>query len=196
MDDAERSDEELLAESRRRSGHARRRIVDELFARHYERVVRWCFRLTGNRDMAADLAQNVFLKAYRHLDSFQSQAQFSTWLYAIVRNESSTWWRRMASTSEVEDEDALVEAPSATPSPEQTATEHSRDRRVMTFLRETLEEPECTVFTLHYGEDMPIDAITRLLRLENPSGAKAYLVSAKRKIARAVGRVRARGEQW
>ena len=196
MDDAERSDEELLAESRRRSGNARRRIVDELFARHYERVARWCFRLTGNRDTAADLAQNVFLKAYRHLDSFQSEAQFSTWLYAIVRNESSTWWRRMATTSEVEDEEALVEVPSATPSPEQTATEHSRDRRVMTFLRETLDEPERTVFTLHYGEDMPIDAITRLLRLENPSGAKAYLVSARRKIARAVGRVRARGEQW
>ena len=196
MDDAERSDEELLAESRRRSGDARRRIVDELFSRQYEWVARWCFRLTGDRDTAADLAQNVFLKAHRHLDSFQGQALFSTWLYAIVRNESANWWRRAAKVPEVEDEDALAEAPSPAPSPEHTAAEHSRRRRVMTFLNETLDEPERTVFTLHYGEDMPIDAITRLLRLENASGAKAYLVSAKRKIARAVGRARARGEQW
>jgi len=196
MAEAERSDEELLAESRRQSGEGRRRLVDELFARHYERVVRWCWRLTGDREVAADLAQEVFLKAHRHLDSFQGQALFSTWLYAIVRNESASRWRRASTASEVDDEVALVEAPSPAPSPEQTATERSRSRQVTAFLHETLDEQEQTVFTLHYGEDMPIDAITRLLRLENQSGAKAYIVSAKRKIARAVTRLRARGEQW
>jgi hypothetical protein len=41
---------------------------------------------------------------------------------------------------------------------------------------------------------MPLDAITRLLRLENQSGAKAYIVSAKRKLARATARLRTRGE--
>jgi RNA polymerase sigma-70 factor (ECF subfamily) len=196
MADSEASDEDILAEARRQTGDDRRRLIDELFARHYERVARWCFRLTGNREEAADLAQDVFLKAHRHLDSFQGDAQFSTWLYSIVRNESSTRWRRRVAVPEVEDETALIEAPSAAPGPEQTASEHSRNRRVMAFLQETLEGPERTVFTLHYGEDMPIDAITRLLRLDNPSGAKAYLVSARRKIARAVTRVRARGERW
>jgi RNA polymerase sigma-70 factor, ECF subfamily len=196
MDGAERSDEDLLAESRRCSGDVRLRIVDQVFARHYERVARWCVRLTGDRDAAADLAQTVFLKAYRHLDTFQGQAKFSTWLYAIVRNESSTWWRRVSAAGELEDEEVLIEAPSTAPSPEQTAAARSRDRRVMRFLQETLDEIERTVFTLHYGEDMPVDAVTRLLRLENQSGAKAYLVSAKRKIVRAVARLRARGEEW
>jgi len=51
------------------------------------------------------------------------------------------------------------------------------------------------VFTLHYGDGMPLDAITRLLRLQNASGAKAFVVSAKRKLARATERLRARGEQ-
>lgn len=44
---------------------------------------------------------------------------------------------------------------------------------------------------LHYGRDYPLDAVTRLLRLENPSGAKAYVVSARRKIDRALIRYRA-----
>ena len=45
------------------------------------------------------------------------------------------------------------------------------------------------------AEDMPLDAITRLLRLENKSGAKAFIVSAKRKLATALDRLRAR-ERW
>ena len=42
--------------------------------------------------------------------------------------------------------------------------------------------------TLHYAEEFPLDAVTRLLKLDNASGAKAYIVSAKRKLARAVAR--------
>ena len=196
MADGARSDEELLAESRRRSGEARRVVVDELFARHYERVARWCYRFTGSRDAAADLAQDVFLKAHRHLDSFQGQAQFSTWLYSIVRNESLSWRRHAGTVRESDDEEALTDAPSSAPGPEDLAAVASRQRRVDAFLVDTLDAEERLVFTLHYGQDMALDAITRLLRLDNASGAKALIVSAKRKIARAVGRVKARGEQW
>jgi hypothetical protein len=41
---------------------------------------------------------------------------------------------------------------------------------------------------------MPLDVITRVLKLENASGAKAYIVSAKRKLERAVKRWQARSE--
>src|SRR4029079_270461 len=82
------SDEELLADARRRAGAEREALVNELFARHYERVARLCLRFTGNRDSAADLAQDVFLKAHRHLDSFPEASRLSTWLYSSVRNES------------------------------------------------------------------------------------------------------------
>jgi hypothetical protein len=50
------------------------------------------------------------------------------------------------------------------------------------------------VFTLHYGDDMTLEAITRLLKLDNASGAKAYIVSARRKLDKATRRLRARGE--
>lgn len=42
--------------------------------------------------------------------------------------------------------------------------------------------------TLHFVEDLPLTAISRLLELENASGAKAYLVSAKRKLRAALDR--------
>lgn len=167
--------------------------IERLFASYYERVARWCFRFTGDRESAADLAQEVFLKAHRNLGSFRGTSQFGTWLYSIARNEAIN---RMKRTSpQTESEEALIAVPALGPDPEELATQESRSRRLHRFLSDTLDETERTVFTLHYGEELPLDAITRMLRLENASGAKAHIVSAKRKLARAVKRLFARGEK-
>ena len=56
-------------------------------------------------------------------------------------------------------------------------------------------ELEMKVMTLHYADEVPLDAVTRVLNLENASGAKAYIVSARRKLARAAQRLQARGEE-
>ena len=188
----ELDDDELLAESKRRTGRERDALVNQLFERHYERVARWCLRCTGDRDAAADLAQDVFLKAHRHLGSFKGASRFSTWLYTIVRNESMTRFRR--SPPPMDNEDVLAEMASLDALPDELAERGTQDRRVREFLAATLDQVERRVFTLHYGEDMPLDAITRLLRLDNTSGAKAYIVSARRKLAKATQRLRARGE--
>lgn len=188
---AELSDDELIAEYRRASAAQRTPIADELFGRYYEQVARWCYRFTGSREAAADLAQDVFLKAHLHLDTFRGAARFSTWLYSIVRNESIN--RRHDVQQALHDE-ILAYLPSLEPGPEELAQHRTRGQRLMEFLSATLDETERIVFTLHYGDDMPLAAITRLLRLENASGAKAYIVSAKRKLARAARRLRVKGE--
>ena len=186
-------DDDLVAEYRRAPPAAKAAIANLLFARHYARVGRWCFRLTGEREAAADLAQDVFLKAHRHLDTFKGTSRFSTWLYTIVRNEGLNRLRRASPESEG---DEILEAlPAATEGADELVARGSRAKRVMEFLVATLDRTERTVFTLHYGDEMPLDAITRLLGLENTSGAKAYIVSAKRKLARAAGRMRTRGEE-
>lgn len=59
---------------------------DELMQRYEKKVYALCFRMTGNSDDAADLAQEAFLKAFRALPSFKGQSQFSTWLFRIVTN--------------------------------------------------------------------------------------------------------------
>ena len=168
-------------------------VDEQLLASHYEKVIRWCYRFTGDRESAADLAQDVFLKAHRNLHSFQGTSQFGTWLYSIVRNEALNRARKSAPATE--SEEALIDVPALEPDPEQLAAESSRSRRLQQLLSSTLDETERTVFTLHYGEDVPLDALTRMLRLENSSGAKAYIVSAKRKLARAVEKLTARGEK-
>jgi len=186
------SDDELLAEYRRTTGEARGTIADELFARYYGEVSRWCYRFTGSRDAAADLAQDVFLKAHQHLESFRGAARFSTWLYGIVRNESLN--RRRRTGPLMLDPDVLANLPSGGELPEDALERESQKTRLMEFLSSTLEETERIVFTLHYGDGLPLDAITRLLGLRNASGAKAFIVSAKRKLARATRRLGTRRE--
>jgi len=70
--------------------------------------------------------------------------------------------------------------------PYDEAERQSSAKMVSELLNGSLDDTEKVVFTLHYGEDMPLDTISRMLRLENQSGAKAYIVSAKRKLARLV----------
>ena len=189
---ADLSDEDLV-DAVRTARADREALVNELFARHYERVARWCLRFTGDRESAADLAQDVFLKAHRHLDSFKGHSRFSTWLYTIVRNESIS---RLQRQSPPADGDAVLDEIAAIgPAPDELAQRSQRADRLKRFLATTLDALERRVFVLHYGDGMPLEAISRLLRLDNASGAKAYIVSARRKVARATGRLKARGQE-
>jgi RNA polymerase sigma-70 factor, ECF subfamily len=187
----ELADDELIKEWKRRSGAARDAVVEELFERHYERVARWCYRFTNDREAAADLAQEVFLKAHRHLETFKGTSTFSTWLYSIVRNESLNRLKRLR--TDMESEEVLADVAALEARPDALAEARDLAARLKEFLTANLDRTEQAVFTLHYGDDMTLDAITRLLRLDNASGAKAYIVSARRKLARAAQRVRARG---
>jgi hypothetical protein len=63
---------------------------------------------------------------------------------------------------------------------------------VMGLIADSLDETELTVMSLHYAQGIPLDAVSRMLQLENTSGAKAYIVSAKRKLTRALERAESR----
>jgi RNA polymerase sigma-70 factor (ECF subfamily) len=59
---------------------------DALVIRHQTAIHRVCYRFTGNAEDAADLTQEVFVKAYRSLPKFRGTSAFSTWLYRIAVN--------------------------------------------------------------------------------------------------------------
>ena len=60
--------------------------LNALMARWSDRVVAFLFQMTGQREAAADLAQEVFVKLYQARKRFRPQGQFSTWLFAIAAN--------------------------------------------------------------------------------------------------------------
>lgn len=59
---------------------------DELVRRYKDRVYCVAYRFVGNHEDALDLAQEVFVRAYRGLHAFQGQSQVYTWLYSIAAN--------------------------------------------------------------------------------------------------------------
>lgn len=178
------SDEELI-EAHRVSppGSQANALLDELFRRYHSRVALWCFRMTGDREAAADLAQDIFIKVFRNLAAFRGDARFSTWLYSVARNHCFTHLKsRVARDTEALDAGA-GELTDTAPDPEQLVERADSGAAIRDLVRRALTETELKVMTLHFVDDLPLDSITRLLGLENASGAKAYVVSAKRKLA-------------
>ena len=180
------SDEELLGHYRAVVGPEREKFLNQLFERHHTRVAAWCYRMTGEIDAAADLAQEVFLKAWQNIESFRGQSKFTTWLYSIARNQCMDALKSRAAAPMFAGEAALERVQDIRAGELLTNMERREAEQVVRqLMRESLDETEAKVMTMHYVHELPLDAVTRLLELTNASGAKAYVVSARRKLARA-----------
>ncbi len=67
---------------------------DALILKYRERVYGVLYNLTSNREDAADLTQDAFIKAFQSINRFQGQASFFTWLYRIAVNSALTHLRK------------------------------------------------------------------------------------------------------
>jgi len=77
----------------------------ELMRRHRGPIVNYVHRLIGDRDRAEDLAQEVFLRVYRHAGTYRVTARFTTWLYTIASNLGKNELRNRARRRNVSMED-------------------------------------------------------------------------------------------
>lgn len=59
---------------------------EELMARNQARVCAFLQRLVGNLQSAEDLTQEVFMRVYKHRESYRPEARFTTWLYRVAHN--------------------------------------------------------------------------------------------------------------
>lgn len=73
-----------------------------LYESHIGKVFNLCFRLTADKGLAEDAAQEVFIQLWRKLDNFNEQSKFSTWLHSVTTNVTISymrkqrgWWQRM-----------------------------------------------------------------------------------------------------
>src|SRR4051812_5565975 len=67
---------------------------DRLILKYRERVYGVIYHLTSNREDAADLTQDAFIKAFQSINRFQGQSSFFTWLYRIAVNSTLTHLRK------------------------------------------------------------------------------------------------------
>ncbi|QWU17509.1 sigma-70 family RNA polymerase sigma factor [Paenibacillus sophorae] len=70
-----------------------RQAFAHLVTRYQGLVYRVCIKITGESESAKDMAQEVFIKAYKALPSFRGQSSFSTWLYRIAYRTCLDWKR-------------------------------------------------------------------------------------------------------
>ena len=62
------------------------RAFSELVSRYDQRLLNFVYRTIGDRERAQDLVQETFVRVYRHLQRFDQDKKFSTWIYTIASN--------------------------------------------------------------------------------------------------------------
>jgi RNA polymerase sigma-70 factor, ECF subfamily len=69
-------------------------LFETIYRRYYNRAFRIAFGLTRSREQADDLTQEIFLRVYRGLSSYNGQAGFGTWFYRLALNHCLNYCRR------------------------------------------------------------------------------------------------------
>jgi len=88
---------------------------EELVVRYQTRLVNLLEHLVGDRDLAEDLAQEVFLRVYRARKTYRPDAKFSTWLFTIANNVASNMNRSRYRRHELRSRDGPSVASSSPP---------------------------------------------------------------------------------
>jgi RNA polymerase sigma-70 factor (ECF subfamily) len=179
-------DEDLLRIARS-AGDAeqRRAAATELVSRYRDAVYLWCFRYTGDVERALDLSQDVLTSVWQKLDTFESRARFSSWLYSVTRNRCIDASRHV---SYLLDEDAVAAAPDRAPLPDRALDEEQDEEWLLETIRTELAPDEQQAIWLRCIERMGYDEVTRIMRLENASGARTVLQRARKKLRAALER--------
>lgn len=164
---------------------------DELMLRYQNRVITVLAHLTGRRDLAEDLAQEVFLRVYRSRKRYAAGAKFSTWLFTIANNVAANALRSQARRPEV-NLDARASGPMGANPLDQMALAasglmptRSLDKAelydVVRGALENLNERQRMAVLLNKFEDMSYADIAASMDL-SPEAVKSLLTRARVKL--------------
>ncbi|MGA2147429.1 MAG: sigma-70 family RNA polymerase sigma factor [Bryobacteraceae bacterium] len=176
------SDESVLvAQARQNDALA----FSELVRRYENKIFRLALHITQNREDAEDVLQESFLKAYEHLDQFQGNSKFYTWIVRIAVNQALMKLRRRKTDKSVSldeqfdtGEDTLVREIAAwDENPEQ---QFSREElgEILESAIQSLEPPYRSVFVLRDIEDFSTEETAQSLDLSIPA-VKSRLLRAR-----------------
>lgn len=142
-------------------------------------MVNLAYRFCGDRGRAEDMAQEVFLRAYRGLAKWRGDAAFSTWLFAVATNLYRTELRRIpAGTVSIEDAYELDDPRTGAKWMDASLDDENRARAVRRAV-DCLPAKYREALILFYFQDMDVPAAARSLGL--PEGTmKARLFRARK----------------
>ncbi|MBI4552661.1 MAG: sigma-70 family RNA polymerase sigma factor [Candidatus Latescibacteria bacterium] len=155
---SECDDEARLIEAIRTDGHVD--LYASLVRRYQDRLFQAVYGIVGDRDVAEDLTQEAFIKAYLSLDEFRGACRFYSWLYRIAMNVGRDWLRHQVVADRY---DQLPER-QVPDTPEQVLYRNELAGRIDAAMRE-LPEKYREAFHLKHVEGLSYDEMAALLDL-------------------------------
>lgn len=155
-----------------------------LMHRYGGAVYNLAYRMLGNSQDAEDASQEIFLRSYMRLESFDQARRFSTWLLSIASNYCIDRLRRRRFNWMTLD-DVAFSLPSGERGPERLALDHDQQERVQRALQQ-LPDHYRLVLVLFYWYDLSYAEIEQVTGLTE-STIKTRLHRARRMLATALG---------
>lgn len=145
-------------------------IFDKLINKYRERLYSVIYNLTSNREDAADLTQEAFIKAFRSINKFKGKSSFFTWVYRIAVNTTISHlkknrFRRFFSFDTIQEEGAsseVLDLLSSKVTSEKTVFLKELQEKLNEALQ-TLSIPHRTVIILHEIEGLSHQEIARIV---------------------------------
>ncbi|HEV8270796.1 MAG TPA: sigma-70 family RNA polymerase sigma factor [Chitinophagaceae bacterium] len=139
----------------------------ELVNRYQAYVFTLVLRMIKSREDAEEVAQDVFIKAYRSLADFRGESKFSTWLYTIANTTSITFLRKKKLDVHSLDNEKFFEVADSKDSGFRANLVEQKSRVNMVNEAITMLSPDdAEILTLFYKAEQNLEEIARILRLE------------------------------
>jgi RNA polymerase sigma-70 factor (ECF subfamily) len=136
-----------------------RSAAEQLVERSYRGVFALLRRLCGDADLAADLTQETYRKAWDALPGFDGRSQFSTWLFRIAYTTFLNHLRRPRRLVPLEEKHEVA-VPDPSPSADEVVERGVAGDRLRRAVLSLPEELRLTVTALYWG-DLPVKEVAR-----------------------------------
>lgn len=157
-------------------------LYAQLVKRYQGFVFTIVLRYTANREDAEEIAQDVFVKAYRSLADFRGESKFSTWLYTIVTTTCITFLRKKkVPVHSLDTEQVFDLADNQNSAFKANQVEQKSKVQVLNEAMRLLSIDDARIITLFYQAEQSLEEIGRILGVE-PNTAKVKLHRARQRL--------------
>jgi RNA polymerase sigma factor (sigma-70 family) len=175
---AELADTEIIAQVLKGDQHGFSQIVE----RYKNYVFTLVMRMLENREDAEEVAQDIFVKAYRSLADFRGDCKFSTWLYTIARTSALSFLRKKKlDTVSIENEKAGLQLENRESSFNSNMIEQKSKHAMLHDAIMLLNPDDAQVITLFYHGEQSLEEIGNVLGMET-NAIKVKLHRARQRL--------------